>query len=76
MNITDKRCKQPKGSGSEFIVRISGGEGISVKGKIEHIHSGQVHYFNDFLELILLMQNKLDQNNYPQCDTEIRTFCE
>ena len=66
--------KQPKSSGSDFIVRIKSGQGISIKGKIEHIHTGQVHYFNDFLELILLMQNKVDQTGLPQADTELRKF--
>ncbi|MDW7728797.1 MAG: hypothetical protein SCJ94_02150 [Bacillota bacterium] len=66
--------KQFKSSNSDFIVRIKSGEGVSIKGKVEHIHTGQVHYFNDFLELILLMQNKLDHLDYPQCDTELRTF--
>ena len=74
MAIIEKNRKQHRGSGSEFIVRINGGQGISVKGKIEHVHSGQVQYFNDFLEMLLLMQYKLDQNDYPQCDTELRTF--
>ncbi len=63
-----------KAGSSDFIIRIKGGQGVSVSGKIEHVHSGQVQYFNDFLEMLLLMQYKLDQNDYPQCDTELRTF--
>lgn len=66
-------CQQ-RGNFSDFIVRIKSGEGFSVQGKIEHVSSGQVQYFNDFLELILLMQNKLDEKDHPQCDTELRTF--
>lgn len=66
--------RHPKGSASDFIVRIKSGQGESIKGKIEHIHTGQVHYFNDFLEMILLMQNKLNEIGLPQADTELRTF--
>ncbi len=66
--------RQPRGSASDFMVRIKSGHGISIKGKIEHIHTGQVHYFNDFLEMILLMQNKLDETGLPQSDTELRKF--
>lgn len=66
-------CKN-KGGPSDFIVRITSGEGINIQGKIEHIQSGRVHYFYDFLEMILLMQQKMDELEYPQPDTELRTF--
>ena len=72
MPVTNIR--HPKGSASDFIVRIKSGQGVSIKGKIEHIHTGQVQYFNDFLEMVLLMQNKLDETGLPQSDTELRTF--
>ena len=71
---TDKKTSQ-QGHGSDFIIRVSSGCGISIKGKVEYIKTGQVQYFNDFLEMILLIQSKLDQNNYPQSDSELRTFC-
>ncbi len=74
MSMTVTNIRQPKGSASDFIVRIKSGQGVSIKGKIEHIHTGQVQYFNDFLEMILLMQNKLDETGLPQSDTELRTF--
>jgi len=61
--------------GSDFIVRVSSGCGPSLKGKVEHIKTGQIQYFNDFLELILLIQHKLDENNYPQSDSELRGLC-
>ncbi|MDW7740407.1 MAG: hypothetical protein SCJ97_10205 [Bacillota bacterium] len=61
---------------SDFIIRIKSGQGFSVRGKIEHIHSGQVHYFDDFLEMLLLMQNKLDEKDFPQSDTLLRSFTE
>lgn len=63
-----------KGRSNDFIIRVQGGEGISVRGKVEHVLTGQVQYFNDFLELLMLMQDKLDEKEYPQCDTELRTF--
>lgn len=63
------------GRGSEFVIRVKSGQGMAIKGKIEHVKTGQVQYFNDFLELILLIQSKLDENNYPQSDTELRTLC-
>ncbi len=63
-----------KGSSNDFIIRITDDEGTAVKGKIEHIKTGQVQYFDDYLELLMLMQNKLDEQNFPQSDTELRKF--
>ena len=63
-----------KGRSNDFIIRVESGEGISIKGKVEHVITGQVQYFSDFLELLMLMQGKLDEKDYPQCDTELRTF--
>ncbi len=63
-----------KGRSSDFLVRIKSGKGSSIQGKVEHVRTGQVHYFNDYLELLMLIQDKLDENIYPQCDTELRTF--
>lgn len=74
MNMQPKQRNQSTGHSSDFIVRLKGGESTSVQGKIEHIQSGQVQYFNDFLEMVLLIQAKLDEKEYPQCDTELRTF--
>ena len=74
MNLEKQQTIYNKGRSSDFMVRVQGGQGIAVKGKVEHIQTGQVQYFNDFLEMLMLMQNKLDDKGYPQCDTELRTF--
>jgi len=74
MEIKSRQKNTPTGRGSDFIIRVKSGHTISLQGKIEHIQSGQVQFFNDFLELILLIQAKLDEKGYPQCDTEMRTF--
>ncbi len=63
-----------RGQSSDFMVRIKTGHGTSIKGNIEHIQTGQVQYFNDFLELLLLMDKKLNEHGYPQSDTELRVF--
>ncbi len=62
------------GRSSDFIIRIKGGQGSSIKGKVEHVHSGEMQPFNDFLELVLLIQGKIDELGLPQSDTELRTF--
>ncbi len=75
MTLRTEKKSNLQGRGSEFVIRVKSGQGVAVKGKVEHIKSGQVQYFDDFLELILLVQSKLDENNYPQNDTELRTLC-
>ena len=75
MTLRTEKKSNLQGRGSEFVIRVKSGQGIAVKGNVEHVKSGQVQYFNDFLELILLVQSKLDENNYPQSDTELRTLC-
>ncbi len=74
MNQKSATSTLKKGRSNDFIIRVESGEGISIKGKVEHVITGQVQYFSDFLELIMLMQGKLDEKSYPQCDTELRTF--
>ncbi len=73
-NKADKKTNY-QGRGSDFIIRINNDDPTVFKGKIEHIKTGQIQYFNDFLEMIMLVQSKLDDQNYPQSDTELRSFC-
>lgn len=75
MTLKAEQKPNLRGRGSEFVIRVKSGEGINIKGKVEHVKTGQVQFFNDFLELIMLIQSKLDEYNYPQSDTELRTFC-
>ncbi len=63
-----------RGTSNDFIVRIVDDGEIGVKGKVEHIKSGQVQYFDDYLEMLMLIQQKLDSQGYPQSDTELRIF--
>jgi len=74
MNQKPENVIHNKGRSSDFIVRIKSGKGSFIQGKVEHVRTGQIQYFNDYLELLMLMQDKLDENIYPQCDTELRTF--
>jgi len=75
MSSQTKQSSKQTGRGSEFIIRVNNDDSTVFKGKIEHIRSGQVQYFNDFIEMVLLVQSKLDEQNYPQSDTELRSFC-
>ncbi len=74
MNLQSRQKSIQKGRGSDFIIRIKNDDPTAFKGKIEHIRTGQIQYFNDFLEMVMLVQAKLDEQNYPQSDTELRSF--
>ncbi len=63
-----------KGQSSDFMIRVNSGHGTNIKGNIEHIQTGQIQYFNDYLELLLLMDKKLNEQGYPQSDTQLRVF--
>jgi len=69
-----KQISHNTGRTSDFIIRIKSAAGPAIEGKVEHIHTGEVQYFNDFLELITLLQHKMDTSGSPQSDTELRTF--
>lgn len=74
MNQNLKHKRNHYGRSSDFIIRVKSGTGASLEGKVEHVYSGEVQYFKDYLELVLLMQSKLDDIGAPQCDTELRSF--
>lgn len=62
------------GSSSDFIIKVKGGNTNQFRGAIEHLQSGQVCEFYDFLEFLMLIQKRLDRVECPQMDTELRTF--
>ncbi len=59
---------------SDFIIRVSRSDEGFFQGKIEHVQSGQVHRLKDFMEMLLLIQGKLDRLGYPQAETELRCW--
>jgi len=68
------RTGPSKGAANDFLVRIIDCEDSLCKGKVEHFKTGQVHSFNDFFEMMMLIQKQLDEQNFPQSETELRVF--
>ena len=62
------------GSGSDFIIKVEVESSDQFRGVIEHLQTGQVCEFSDFLEFLMLVQEKLDSVECPQMDPELRTF--
>ncbi len=65
MELESKRFSG-KNRSADFIVKLESMEKATYTGYIENIQSGQVQHFRSFLEMMSLIQQKLDENNFPQ----------
>jgi hypothetical protein len=73
--LGEQRMLQPRwNSATDFIIRVDHKTDGIFQGKIEHVQSGQVHLFRDFMEMLLLIQGKLDRLGCPQAETELRCW--
>ncbi len=70
------KLNKNESSSSDFIIKILNDGSSKFKGKIEHPKTEHVQYFDDFFEMLMLIQKKLDEQSFPQCDTELRVFSE
>jgi len=59
---------------SDFLINMKMDKELSISGEITHSHSGQFQRFQSFLEMVLLMQSKMDETGFPQSTHEIRTW--
>ncbi|MEW5784830.1 MAG: hypothetical protein AB1767_07135 [Bacillota bacterium] len=71
-----KKAQARWNNSSDFIIRINSENSEPFHGKVEHVQSGQVHMFKDFVEMLMLIQGKLNQLGFPQPDTELRSWPE
>ncbi|MGI6434358.1 MAG: hypothetical protein ACOX0F_03200 [Syntrophomonadaceae bacterium] len=61
---------------SDFMIKITSQENTAYQGTVEHIQSGQVQYFRSLLEMLHLMHQKLEDMDFPQATTRIRSWKE
>lgn len=61
---------------SDFIVNISTTSDGRTVGVIEHCQTGMVHGFGSFMEMVLLINEKLDEVHFPQSADELRKWAE
>lgn len=59
---------------SDFIVNISTTQDGDVEGVVEHCQSGAVQSFENFVEMIVLITEKLDDVRFPQSSNELRRW--
>lgn len=61
---------------SEFFINISAEPDGSTEGVIEHCQSGAVNGFESFIEMVLLINEKLDEAHFPQSANEMRVWAD
>lgn len=59
---------------SDFIIRINPDKEVPLTGEIEHVQSRQKKRFADYLEMIMLIQKKLDEMGVPEPETRFRSW--
>jgi hypothetical protein len=65
---------QVKEKAADFIVTVYYREDTSMQGRVEHLRSGQVRHFRSFLELVMLVQAKLEETGHPQSADALRSW--
>lgn len=73
MEAAHKRNSK-KNRSSDFLIKVTSIDHASYQGTVEHIQTGQVQYFRSFLEMFFLINQKLDENGFPQATTETRSW--
>ncbi len=59
---------------SEYMVRLYPQDQPDLQGRIEHVQTGEVQYFASYMELIILMHEKMEEHKFPQPGMEVRTW--
>lgn len=69
-----KSLKNNENRTSDFILNITANDAGDVHGKIQHCESGETRYFRSLIELILLINGKLDQLKFSEPTNQIRSW--
>ncbi len=71
----ENNCKnQSRGYSADFIIKIKCDRDLPLCGNVQVINSDSTYSFNDFLEMVLLMQKEMDKRGIPMADTAFRRF--
>ena len=62
-----------KGRASDFMIRAWLANG-DIQGRIEHVQTAQEQQFRGILEMIVLIQDKLDELEFPQSALVLRSW--
>jgi hypothetical protein len=68
--------KHKSSKSADFIIRVTSVNNATWQGKVEHVHSGQAYHYQSLLELVNQIHYKLETFDYPQSDTQLRSWGE
>lgn len=61
---------------ADFIVNVSLNSNKDLQGSMEFIPSGEITGFSSFMDMMVLMQTKMDEYGLPQPTTLLRRWSE
>jgi len=64
----------PVGRSSDFIIHVYSCNQWVLKGSAIHVQSGRRMLFHSILEMVLVLQAKMDENGFPQSSTARRRW--
>lgn len=71
----DKKSLECSRNGAEdFILNIIVNDDGDVQGKIQHNKSGEIMHFRSLIEMILIINGKLNQSKFSQPTNQIRRW--
>ncbi|MGV8984573.1 hypothetical protein [Clostridium sp.] len=70
----NKFLKNSRNGASNFILEVIVNDDGGVRGKIQHCESSETKYFKSLIEMILLINGKFDQLEFPQPTNQIRSW--
>jgi len=76
MEITGhkKSLENSRNETVDFLLNVIANDDGGIHGNIQHNESGETTYFRSLIEMILLINGKLDQLNFLQPTNKIRTW--
>ena len=74
MKDTKNSLKNKSNSISDFILNIIANNDGGVQGEIKLCKSGETKYFRSLIEMLQLINGKLDQIKVPQTNDRIRSW--
>lgn len=74
MKGNKKSLKNSRNGSLDFILNIIANDDGGVHGKIQQYESGETKYFRSLIEMILLINGRFDQFEFPQPTNKIRSW--
>jgi len=74
MKSEEKSLKYSINGSGDFLLNVKANEYGGVHGEIKYCESGQVKHFKSLIEMILLINGRLEQMKFSQPTNQIRTW--